>query len=1700
MLNDPNLIFFKRNMKEYQNIQEQLLIDHNEILQNPLYNSTIAEEKGMFPLFRLHKFVWKKGHIPSRMLDMSTIQLPFDSVLHILDNLHQSTILDTVRVSENPFIQNEQGRKVLFNITAPYMNGPISFVANKFIYRTNGLMKNIFAFRTENVKMIRTLQNIKTLPKNREVLWVINYNPLFRMRYLGMELVEYRRITNLLATILNVAIELSPFERMQYIHIPLNREFYFRVHFLKSALKITRATAKFNSAHFVMLMHFINFIRRTATTSIYRQLPQELWSKINLIFTHKRLGFIYNLQDLYNMNEKDLLLLRVINHFNTLILSQDENIKTKTSTLEELEAQAEKEDQVEGEDTVNPNNNKVIQIDSISIKKDNELAPSTSEDDKDTLKSPTQVIQVKLTDKTDDDTIDQKQDEEESDKIQAIVNKLASSPVTTAKSLANKISTVINTKEEEKDKKKIYKSITFAKSDIPNILQQLVDKNFVITTKVGVDKDKYLLNDLCVPDFNKKLILKVIEKTEYASINQHPYIKDLTDIQIEQIKKNKDFVVLKLELIEGKVILPKTSVSPEVSITPSIQNTNKEIQDFAANDAVDIVIKRNNLTQVTDQTDKELVKQRGKNLIEAIDQEALNTINYYPDLTPVQIERFKKLSQNYKTIKIEGTNQTVEELLTQPISTKIEKKKLDKTDFENTVLDDSMLKSSIVNFDQEYLDKQFKKDLYSTLISFNSNGLFVQDIKSVEQKDPLSHLLNYSIKLEDINGKASTLHFAIPAIDKNGHCRINGVKQIMKKQMIALPICKTSPIRVSLASNFNKTIVERNQYKANSFNYFFMSLINALNKDNSDYVKIVYGKHEINEAISFDYANLAKLFTSIDFPITTDKENNRFGIKFYFNYTTREDSWNSIFSTEKISDFESSFGVYCGYLTYSKNIALFLDLDNQLRLVDISSTKIQRTTDILTFIHDSYFPNEKPKEIFEYVDLKILDKKFPLMFILGFQYGLIPTLDYLKVDYKLIPKKQRLSMVTDQDEIDSSRSEEENQENSKFKLNNVRYLNEITQMGLKNNEAIIIGSGVLALYDLIEENQDIDLVVTEKAFKRLTNDNRIVTHNGIYHIRDTHLDLGNDEETFSFTEWLENSIPIGDYRFATLEMTRKFYETLIIRFQNNTSLVEKYQKRIAIINTYLNQFDSTKDDSLINVEEESLFVGNNSGIIKRNNFTSNLYIYYVLHNKEEEKVIKKYGICSPRELYKRDPDLFHKVYFAYYEYQTKKYFNLQNVTDANILTYLDTDPTQSKSTSNNIKFSFIPQKSLPEFSYGLEYAIDISKLAVAYPTSSITIIQGTQAIPSRLNLLAQIDIFIKTKEQAYASLSTKNIKTLNLRYKNILHLAVNIPIIPTNLVISNLEYIPPSKSIRYSSRNFLPNKNVDIEEESTETLDNIHIQPEYKLKPTDLTIKFKDYYLVFNRYPLQQSLIVAGLTFFKTDTFNLEDFNNKDVYYNLLMSKNTSINYLKGITDFFRFFIDPITRDILEQMNEPTNPRDLLIRSTELLSTEDYREVSSTKNHRVRSYERIPAILYNEIARQLASHTHVRSRKTGFTVNPKSVYQRILKDQAFSQVDELNPIKSLKEISTFTFAGQGGRTSRAFVKPDRVFPKDGAGVISENTPTSQNVALVAGFPIDPVVFNTRGFVSPPENPEELEPSNYLDPTSLLIPGVVNDDQ
>lgn len=277
------------------------------------------------------------------------------------------------------------------------------------------------------------------------------------------------------------------------------------------------------------------------------------------------------------------------------------------------------------------------------------------------------------------------------------------------------------------------------------------------------------------------------------------------------------------------------------------------------------------------------------------------------------------------------------------------------------------------------------------------------------------------------------------------------------------------------------------------------------------------------------------------------------------------------------------------------------------------------------------------------------------------------------------------------------------------------------------------------------------------------------------------------------------------------------------------------------------------------------------------------------------------------------------------------------------------------------------------------------------------------------------------------------------------------------------------------------------------------VNERYEKLTSDIIIKFSDKKLVVHRNPRNNALLFGGLCIYDLDNISIEDMDEKDVYYELLSQKKVSTNLIKGINSLFDLFIDPITRDVLREMKEPTDLRDLLLRAVTLLTTSEHKEEASASNFRFRGVEQMTGIVYNEMARAFATYKNRgRGATNRFSIKEYQVKQRIAKEQLTENVSIINPLDDIKTYSKFSNAGSGGRSNDTFMISDRQFTKDQIGVVSEATVDNGKVGLNATLPANPIIVNGRGMVQSLDV-SQLEPENFLSFNSLLMPACTNDD-
>lgn len=270
----------------------------------------------------------------------------------------------------------------------------------------------------------------------------------------------------------------------------------------------------------------------------------------------------------------------------------------------------------------------------------------------------------------------------------------------------------------------------------------------------------------------------------------------------------------------------------------------------------------------------------------------------------------------------------------------------------------------------------------------------------------------------------------------------------------------------------------------------------------------------------------------------------------------------------------------------------------------------------------------------------------------------------------------------------------------------------------------------------------------------------------------------------------------------------------------------------------------------------------------------------------------------------------------------------------------------------------------------------------------------------------------------------------------------------------------------------------------------------------EFALRFEDEVLIFSREHQLSAQILSGIAAFEKSTRNypVHLFDKKDIYFNVLEQAGIGVRYLREMDLMVNLFVDPITKEILQEMGEPTDFIGLVLKANQLLLSDWSPDETDMAHMRIKGYERFAGAVYGQLVMALRQQ---RARGTGsrskIEMAPYTVWQAILQnDSALKLVEETNPIHNLKEIEEITYSGTGGRSDRSMTAGTRVFHKNDMGVISEATKDSSAVAITTFLTADPNLKNLRG-VTKPYDAKKHGPTSLLSSSALLAPSADRDD-
>lgn len=109
------------------------------------------------------------------------------------------------------------------------------------------------------------------------------------------------------------------------------------------------------------------------------------------------------------------------------------------------------------------------------------------------------------------------------------------------------------------------------------------------------------------------------------------------------------------------------------------------------------------------------------------------------------------------------------------------------------VTDESMLESTLLAFDSQYLTSVFNKDVINSAMAVQQAGVIVTDYDVETIEDAANHYQLVTMRLTPVDGEPSTIRFRVPVVDATGVFVANNVKYRLRKQRGDKPIRKTSP-------------------------------------------------------------------------------------------------------------------------------------------------------------------------------------------------------------------------------------------------------------------------------------------------------------------------------------------------------------------------------------------------------------------------------------------------------------------------------------------------------------------------------------------------------------------------------------------------------------------------------------------------------------------------------------------------------------------------------------------------------------------------------------------------------------------------------------------------------------------------------------------------------------------------------------------
>lgn len=279
-------------------------------------------------------------------------------------------------------------------------------------------------------------------------------------------------------------------------------------------------------------------------------------------------------------------------------------------------------------------------------------------------------------------------------------------------------------------------------------------------------------------------------------------------------------------------------------------------------------------------------------------------------------------------------------------------------------------------------------------------------------------------------------------------------------------------------------------------------------------------------------------------------------------------------------------------------------------------------------------------------------------------------------------------------------------------------------------------------------------------------------------------------------------------------------------------------------------------------------------------------------------------------------------------------------------------------------------------------------------------------------------------------------------------------------------------------------------------------QERHVLTDNEYIVKFKDKQLIAKPETCTQKLLVHGFDYYKNKLpeYRYSDFKERGGFTGIFNSRGVSPDHVMELDLLETNFIDPITKKLLGEMNEPTEYHKLLVRAVALLEYELHRKPGDGYNYIDKGYSRVCGIVYREWLQGIRSFRRAGVRDTNkISISPYAVHQKIVEDAAGTLIEEINPLHSTTEKERCTFNGGGGRKPDVVTGELRTFSVNDIGRVSEANVDNGTVGTTRWTSSNPRYKNAYGMCETYAENQDVDAANVLSPCAMVMPYSMHDD-